>query len=131
MTTSVLCFFDINTAYLEKKDLHARKSRMLKGEKRLLCMHCRQFITHESDSVVINGQHIHTCMNPGGYEYTFGCYLQAPGCLAVGGATFDHTWFANYNWRIAICSGCHEHMGWLFSNEEHFFALIQEKLVRD
>ncbi len=100
-------------------------------ERRLLCLQCGQLITHESDSVVINGQHVHTCVNPAGYKYTFGCYHQAPGCQAVGSVSFDHTWFASHSWQIAICSGCKEHMGWLFSNGGKFFALIQNKLVRD
>jgi len=94
---------------------------------------CAQFgvgITRPTNRISIDGGHKHTFANPHGVVFEIGCFAQALGCLAVGEATGDFTWFRGYRWRIAICARCSSHLGWRFeSGSGHtFFGLILDRL---
>lgn len=130
MSDTVLCYFDVSTRTQEETDLLEKERRSLKEEKWLICRRCKQLITSESDAININEQHIHTFMNPAGIIYTFGCFQNAKGCVSDGKSTLEYSWFRNYSWQIALCSGCHEHLGWFFQNGQKFFALILDKLMQ-
>ena len=34
-----------------------------------------------------------------------------------------------YRWRLALCAGCHVHLGWHYSGGAPFFGLILDRLV--
>ena len=75
------------------------------------------------------GDSVHRRVNPLGIEYEFSCFSSAPGCRTVGGETDEHTWFAGYQWRIALCGQCRTHLGWRFrSPDNEFFGLIVARL---
>ena len=77
------------------------------------------------------GQFIHYRTNPAGVTFEFGCYADAPGCSTLGEATTEHTWFPGYSWKLAVCQGCGEHLGWLFKGDDSFYGLIQDRLVSE
>ena len=129
MTTGVLQFFEATTKYLEKKDTRVKKKRETENERTLLCRSCKHLITDESDRITVNQSHTHTCKNPSGLIFTFGCFRDAPGCVISGTASYEFTWFAGYAWQIAICANCGIHLGWRFRNSDQFFALIINRLI--
>ena len=99
-------------------------------EPRLLCAVCRQVITYPIQRLSANGSHEHACTNPHGITYHIGCFRDACGCVTVGESTTAYSWFAGYAWRIALCGGCREHLGWEFrADTDRFFGLILDRLV--
>lgn len=109
---------------------HSPRQHIAEQEKRaLLCKACEHVITTDEERMSIGGQHVYTRVNPGGFEYTFACFREAPGCREVGAPSYEHTWFAGHSWRIAVCAGCGEHLGWHFRNGDVFYGLIRDRLV--
>lgn len=96
----------------------------------LCCRACARRITAASARVAKAGKHQHRCTNPQGYTFAIGCFAQAAGCQCQGPAVHEHTWFAGYAWRIALCGGCGAHLGWRYEGgETPFFGLIFDQLV--
>ena len=96
----------------------------------IVCRACGFTICHPDDAIAVAGNHRYTFANPHGIVFEIGCFRSAPGCTRVGAATDDFTWFAGYRWRIAICVGCHEHLGWRFEGDsDSFHGLILDRLV--
>lgn len=129
MATLVLQFFDVSSKQSKEIEQSLQQETRAQREPSLLCRLCEHLITTESERTEVNGEHLHTCRNPAGFEFTFGCFRQAPGCNAIGKAAYEHTWFAGYSWQIAVCAGCGEHLGWCFRHSDVFFGLIIDKLV--
>lgn len=77
------------------------------------------------------GGHEHGRINPAGLSFHIACFAAAPGAAAVGPATLEHSWFAGYGWRIALCGGCGEQLGWRFEapDGDRFFGLIVGRLM--
>ena len=101
----------------------------LSSGQRLLCAVCAEPITADEHRVAIEGRHDHRRTNPAGIDYDFGCFAEAPGTVAVGPATAEHTWFAGFSWRISICRGCGAHLGWRFEGSSAaFHGLILDRL---
>jgi len=99
-------------------------------EKALFCSACGHLITYENQAVEMNGSHHHTFFNPAGIVYEIRCFSSAQGCLVYGESSSEFTWFAGYSWCLALCAGCHSHMGWSFSSgEAGFYGLIGRKLA--
>jgi hypothetical protein len=97
--------------------------------RRLLCAVCAEPVTADDHRIAIAGRHRHRRTNPAGIDYTFGCFSQAPGAAAVGPSSVEHTWFAGFSWRIAICRGCGAHLGWRFEAAgSAFHGLILDRL---
>jgi len=93
------------------------------------CRSCNGHITDEGERIAVAGDSVHRRVNPLGIEFEFGCFGTAPGCRTVGGETDEHTWFAGYRWRIALCGHCQTHLGWRFQSSDHqFFGLIVERM---
>tara|TARA_R110000782_G_scaffold13730_11_gene40315 strand:+ start:4577 stop:4978 length:402 start_codon:yes stop_codon:yes gene_type:complete len=96
--------------------------------KKLFCNFCSNFITELDAAIAINDAHVHVFSNPAGYTYTVHCFQSAPGCLTLGEGTAEHTWFSGYEWQITVCHACKEQLGWLFSKDRQFYALIADRL---
>jgi hypothetical protein len=96
----------------------------------IVCRQCNQAITRPADRIVKDGSHRHTYANPHGIVYDIGCFGSAVGCGYSGSPTFEFTWFKGYQWRIAVCSACLTHLGWLFSASggDQFHGLILDRL---
>lgn len=97
-----------------------------------VCRNCRQPIARPSDRITVQGSHSHTFANPSGIVFEIACFASAKGYSFMGPPSNDFTWFSGYAWRIAICAGCLNHIGWFFSAGEggnSFFGFILDKLV--
>lgn len=101
-------------------------------ESYILCRQCRQVITTEEQRTVVHGAHQHTFANPSGVVFEIGCFKTAVGCGYSGHASKEFTWFAGFNWRIAVCSMCLTHLGWFFESISgtRFHGLILDRLAR-
>ncbi len=106
-------------------DTDARASR------RVLCRECLHPVTREQDRTQVHGAHQHTFANPSGIVFTIGCFRSAEGCGAAGSPSDEFTWFQGYSWRVAVCTGCLAHLGWLFTTASGaaFWGLILDHLI--
>jgi len=96
----------------------------------LVCATCLQVVTTTASRIEVGGAHAHTFANPLGFVFHIGCFAVAPGCVPVGEASTEFTWFAGFAWRAATCRGCREHLGWLFrSTHRRFHGLILDRLA--
>ncbi len=95
----------------------------------LYCANCHKPVTDQDQIIDISGSHSHSFTNPAGYVYTIGCFQSAEGCQVHGHKTNEHSWFPEYLWQLAFCLHCQQHLGWLFSNSDTFFALILSRLT--
>ena len=95
------------------------------------CIKCGNKITTENEKISVQGVFAHTFLNPVGKIFNIGCFQKAVGCLEIGDASTEWSWFENCQWKLVICNSCSEHLGWIFyeSEENLFFGLILEKLI--
>src|SRR4030043_289297 len=93
-------------------------------ESHLLCQQCHQIITSISEMIEVSGCHQHTFANPEGLLFEIGCFRKAIGCWYIGPATEEFTWFKGFQWKVAVCSRCLIHLGWLYYGNESFHGLI-------
>lgn len=102
-----------------------------KAMRRVLCRECLHAVTREEDRTEVHGAHQHTFANPSGMVFTIGCFQAAEGCGAAGSPSDEFTWFKGYAWRVAVCTGCLAHLGWLFSSPSGaaFWGLILDHLI--
>ena len=94
----------------------------------VVCSNCGAIIGYVADAIEVDGQHTHVRVNPLGLEFVFECFGEALGCTILGQPQHADTWFAGYMWEIAKCSGCDEHLGWLFTAQDHFYGLISSRI---
>jgi hypothetical protein len=100
-------------------------------ERLILCRQCGWAITNPKARITVDGAHRHTFANPHGLLFEIGCFHSADGCVIVGPATDDFTWFKGFFWRIAVCRQCGIHLGWRFETKglRHFTGLILDRLT--
>ena len=100
-------------------------------EEYILCRQCRQAITRPVDRIAMQGAHQHTFANPAGIVFTIGCFQRADGCVPVGPASDEFTWFSGFAWRVGVCRGCLAHLGWYFTapSGDAFYVLILDHLI--
>ena len=115
------------SAWLE--EIGERKERESERGKRLCCRSCLAVITDEGRRIEVDGAHLHHRSNPLDISFCFACFSAAPGCLPIGPATVEHSWFTGYHWQLDICRGCGEHLGWCFTGTDCFHGLIEGKLI--
>ena len=97
--------------------------------KNIFCVYCNNLITKQNSQIKINESFKHVFANPHGIVFEIGCFNQAIGCSIFNESSYEFSWFPGYNWRIAVCNSCFNHLGWLFvSDANSFFGLILEKL---
>lgn len=102
----------------------------LRKERKLVCAGCRYPVTDAGERCERAGAHEHRFTNPLGVVYDVGCFRAAPGCAPFGTPTGEHTWFPGFAWRVGLCAGCGEHLGWRFDGSgERFYGLILDRLA--
>jgi hypothetical protein len=101
------------------------------GDGRVLaCAYCRRPITTTGARIEIAGAHAHSFANPDGVRFRVGCFAAASGLRPMGARSLYFTWFAGFSWRIELCAGCREQLGWLYeSADASFHGLILDRLV--
>ena len=125
-----LCFFDPDNAGKREPRRSRKQAEVPTHDSRLYCARCRQPVTDTTERLDINGNAEHACTNPLGITFHIRCFRRAPGCAADGIAITEHTWFPGYAWRVAYCSHCGAHLGWLFESPsgDGFYGLIVDRL---
>jgi len=101
------------------------------NEKYILCRQCLQVITSPAERIAVQGSHQHTFANPHGIIYEIGCFRSVIGCGYAGPASDEFSWFRGFSWRVAVCTMCLTHMGWLFISfgSDSFNGLILDRLL--
>lgn len=123
-------FFDPEQAGSLERKSKQRVSIKPKRASKLLCAACKHRVTAEEERIDVQGAHYHVCTNPLGVVYDIACFRSAEGCLPIGDATMEFTWFSGYTWRIAMCAKCQNHLGWRFeSGTDSFYGLIRSQLI--
>ncbi len=90
----------------------------------------RHLVIHQAQRIAVNGAAEHHFINPLGLRFHIDCFREAPGCVALGAATMEHTWFPGYAWRAVQCGNCEIHLGWMFaSSADEFDGLIIDRLT--
>jgi hypothetical protein len=103
--------------------------RQRRAEEVIVCVTCAHPITREGARIRILDAHEHRFMNPAGFLFHIGCFAHADGCLVLGETSEDYPWFPGCAWRVALCAGCGDHLGWRFqSSERTFFGLRLDRL---
>jgi len=107
----------------------ARKEE--REERLILCRECLFPITREEARTAVSGAFQHTFANPAGIVFTIGCFNTAEGCVFVGPASDEFTWFSGFAWRVGVCRGCLAHLGWFFDapSGAAFWGLILDHLI--
>ncbi len=101
-----------------------------KREQVYFCRSCGNTITSRKYNFEIDDRHLHTFMNPAGLIFQIACFSHASGCHIYGEYTEEFTWFAGYEWSIALCRVCSRHLGWHYSSGlSSFYGLIMENLA--
>ncbi|HEY8041196.1 MAG TPA: cereblon family protein [Polyangiaceae bacterium] len=100
------------------------------GDAWLRCAACGHALTTERARLEVEGKHVHTFVNPGGFEYTIRCFREAPGCEGAGDESTFWSWFRGFAWRMTLCARCAAQVGWSFRRETSvFWGLIAQRLV--
>lgn len=126
----------LDTGFVSKSQTEDEKTLSL--GKALHCTFCYSIITWQASAIERPSQHnqrqhIQTFINPGGYEFTLGCFARA-NCLVIGTPTKEWSWFLEYHWQYALCPECQEHLGWYYQSttiSDSFYGLIIDRLVSD
>lgn len=98
---------------------------------RILCSSCGHRLTTADARSAVDGAHRHVKVNPHGHVFHIACFRPLPGVAALGAPSEEFSWFSGYRWQIALCGNCHVHLGWLFSGDTHFGALIEGRFIED
>lgn len=125
-----LALFDPEGESPRERRVRASAAARPRREERLYCAACRHPITRQDERISVEGAAEHVCTNPYGLTFRIACFREAEGCRATGVATAEHTWFAGYRWRIALCAACGAHLGWLYASPANrFHGLIVDRLT--
>ncbi|XP_014676590.1 PREDICTED: protein cereblon-like isoform X2 [Priapulus caudatus] len=104
----------------------------------LRCSECRADIAGKRDVFSMSlGGPMAAYVNPGGHVHEMITVIAARNLHLVGGPSTENSWFPGYAWTILNCRGCHQHMGWKFTDvsgdrrlEPHqFWGLCRGSLV--
>ncbi len=98
---------------------------------KILCETCRAPLTTVSARTRVDGAHRHVKVNPHGHVYHVACFHPVSGVLPIGEPSAEFSWFAGYRWQIALCGGCQIHLGWQFTGNGSFGALIEGRFVEE
>jgi hypothetical protein len=101
----------------------------LQGNEALRCAVCGHVVTDADARTAVDGSFDHVFRNPHGLSFHIGCFRHAPGCVVTGEPTLEWTWFPRHAWCVALCAGCHVHLGWRYDGPDGvFFGLILNRL---
>ena len=103
-----------------------------KGEPaRIRCATCGHELTTSEAGISVEGSHRHVKVNPAGLVFHIACFDPTPGVLPVGSPSEEWSWFAGFQWQVALCGHCAIHLGWTFVGEGQFTALIEGRFESD
>ncbi|MBF0303661.1 MAG: hypothetical protein HQK73_11520, partial [Desulfamplus sp.] len=91
-------------------------------KKVIICAFCSNTITDVNQIISVNGSHQHVFVNPHGIAFETGCFKRCDGCIVETVSYAEFSWFHGYNWQIAGCRRCRQHLGWLFLSDKTIFS---------
>jgi len=107
-----------------------RDDALVHEEEWIRCAACGHAIARAGERIEVEGKHVHTFVNPAGFEYTIRCFSDAVGCVGAGKESTFWSWFRGFAWRMAACGGCGAHVGWSFRKEGSvFWGLVVERIT--
>ncbi|KAL6433699.1 hypothetical protein ACFW04_005755 [Cataglyphis niger] len=94
-----------------------RELKYLMEDKIYVCVNCESFIGRQSHMFPMNKEGPQgTYVNPGGIIHETITFYHVQGIMLSDAApSTEYSWFPGYAWTIAICKGCHHHVGWKFT----------------
>ena len=101
-------------------------------DRRVLC--CARCNLEVADTSAIfsagPGGPVQAFANPSGFVWEILTVREARNLAAIGPSTRFFSWFQGYSWRVALCTGCGSHLGWLWEAESEiepasFWGLIR------
>ena len=111
-----------------ESQVHTSRKAVDQADPPIRCRNCSAPITHERERIERRDAHRHRFSNPLGLAFTVGCF-RTTRCVTRGAGTREHTWFPGYDWTIAICPSCLDHLGWKFECAgDSFYALILDRI---
>jgi hypothetical protein len=128
---SLCWFYSVGDDKKRRRDLKTDRQESEDPETPIRCRRCEHPITHIDQQTAIQGVFEHTFLNPSGHVFRVGCFLVADGCMVWGEPTLEWTWFAGFQWQVAMCSQCWTHLGWFYLADDGrcFFGLILDALI--
>lgn len=123
--------FELENPAEKKTGVLAGEDEALDNGKAVRCGYCRTVITYQGNAEQVLGKHVHNFVNPGGYEFTIGCYRRA-WCNVTGLPMLEWSWFNGCTWQYALCPQCQDHLGWFYhctSDDSSFYGLIIDRLI--
>lgn len=98
-------------------------------ERPICCRACGQVVAKNSGCSQTEDSE-KTFRNPAGYSFHVKMFDEAPGCVTLGNAVSEASWFPGYAWRLAMCGECDSHLGWRFEKAQtrEFWGLIVTRL---
>lgn len=108
----------------------ARGDSATREEEWIRCAACGHALAPARARIEVERKHVHTFVNPAGFEYTIRCFADAPGCRGVREESTFWSWFRGFAWRMGACGGCGAHVGWSFRKEESvFWGLVVDRIT--
>ena len=93
------------------------------------CAACSHELALLRERIEVEGAASRRFVNPEGIEFEIAAFRDAPGCSAIGERSAYWSWFAGYDWQVALCGRCAGHVGWNFTGPSgRFFGLILERI---
>lgn len=129
MNGLTLYLFDKPQGTFVEKSESEKQQKIDDNPDNYICHICKFVITQKAEQISVDNSHTHTFINPAGISYHIACFQTANGCIQTGSFYSEHTWFAGYQWQLALCANCHEHMGWLFRGIDSFYGLILDRII--
>lgn len=101
-----------------------------RSERAIVCAKCKHPITSERHAIEAFGSHLHDRVNPAGIAFRLRLFDGAQGASSVGPWRDEFPWFPKQRWRVVLCGGCFDHIGWCFSGDgaSLFWGLIADAI---
>jgi len=126
---------DDNRQALDTNLLESLQGNEVQPKDYIVCALCSNVVTEANMAIELGGNFRHQVTNPHGFEFTLGCYRQALGCNIQGQREHADSWFPGYQWRLANCADCLQHLGWYFdasssqAQGDFFYGLILDRIA--
>ncbi len=123
--------FERESSTDKKTQVNHKQQDILEHGKAVRCAYCKTVITYQGNAEQVQGKHVHSFINPGGFEFTIGCYRRA-WCKIMGLPMLEWSWFKPYTWQYALCPQCQELLGWFYHNapdNSSFYGLILDRII--
>ena len=101
------------------------------------CSFCGSVVSYSDRLAAISGSTTHSFTNPAGMRCDLHTFSSCPGAMTIGQPTGEYTWFPGYEWSLALCRHCGNHLGWHYvgvseqADPKEFWGILTYHLVID